>query len=618
MWFEVGSDRRARLRAISDALESHCLVPRAALLSGRALDGRYELHAVIGEGTFGRVYRGHDRRLARPVAVKVIKPWWTEDPHWASSFELEAQLMARVNHPGIVQIFDIGHADEGLYYVAELIEGESLADRLRRGALPPSEACEVAAQLCRALAHAHAQRVVHRDVKPGNVLISATGRVKVGDFGIARLAEGSTDGAAGTIVGTPRYMCPEQARGRPATPASDVYSAGVVLYEMLAGRPPFVEKAAVELALRHLSDPPPPLPAGTPSGVVEIVERALAKAPADRYPTAREMADALERVRASIPGHQPPPPAGTADALMFGDRVEKLVAARVSAPRRAPARTRVRPRLTPRRDVNPGESRRYRLLLGSVLAIMLGLAAWLVVSSGARVRVPDLAGLPRAAAASRLAAGHLNAGFTTSYSQAPRGSVIAQSPAPGQAVDGGAHVRVILSAGPAPVAVPQLTGQTSAAAEAILARLGLGATLAQVPAPGVTAGTVVQQSPGALAKLAPHASVALSVAETPRWRPLTSFAGTGSGRSVPFRIRGTRWRVVYRMSYQGLCTFIVFCSGPSAQVTAAGTGAGLAHFGLGEGSDQTRVFDSGPGVYQIQVAPGSDTASWSVEVQDDY
>jgi serine/threonine protein kinase len=272
-------------------------MPHAPDLSGRALDGRYELHAVIGEGTFGRVYRGRDRRLARGVAVKVIKPWWAEDPDWVRNFELEAQLLARVNDPGIVQIFDVGHAEEGLYYVSELVDGESLADRLRRGALSPPDARDVAEQLCRALTRAHAQRVVHRDIKPANVLISADGRVKVGDFGIARLAEGSSDGAGATIVGTPRYMAPEQARGWSTSPATDVYSVGVVLYEMLTGRPPFLERSAVELALRHLNDPPPPLPPRTPPILAEIVGRALAKDPAERYPSAGGMADALARAR---------------------------------------------------------------------------------------------------------------------------------------------------------------------------------------------------------------------------------------------------------------------------------------------------------------------------------
>src|ERR1700722_10094125 len=217
------------------------LMLRTPDLCGRALDGRYELQALIGEGAFGRVYRGADLRLERPVAVKVIKPWWAEDSVWVERFQREAQMLARVSGPGIVQIYDIGHAEEGPYYVAELVEGESLAERLRRGPLPAQEARTIAEQLCRALASAHAQGVVHCDVKPANVLLSADGVVKVGDFGVARLAEGTSQALTATVAGTPRYMAPEQARGRATTPATDVYSAGVVLYEMLAGRPPFLE-----------------------------------------------------------------------------------------------------------------------------------------------------------------------------------------------------------------------------------------------------------------------------------------------------------------------------------------------------------------------------------------
>ncbi|MGH2894562.1 MAG: serine/threonine-protein kinase, partial [Solirubrobacteraceae bacterium] len=147
-------------------------MPYAPDLSGCALDDRYELRAILGEGAFGRVYEGFDRRLARPVAVKVIKPWWADDPEWVATFERETRLLARVSDPGIVQIYDVGHAAQGLYYVSELVDGESLASRLRRGPLPAWEACGIAAQLCRALAGAHAQRIVHRDVKPANIMLS--------------------------------------------------------------------------------------------------------------------------------------------------------------------------------------------------------------------------------------------------------------------------------------------------------------------------------------------------------------------------------------------------------------------------------------------------------------
>ena len=404
---------------------------RAPDLAGRALDERYELHAVIGEGAFGRVYRGLDRRLARTVAVKVIKPWWAEDSEWVERFEREAQLLARISDPGIVQIFDIGHAEEGPYYVAELVEGESLAERLRRGPLPAAEARRIAEQLCDALASAHAQGVVHCDVKPANVLLASDGKVKVGDFGVARLAEGTSQALTATVAGTPRYMSPEQARGRATTPATDVYSAGIVLYEMLAGRPPFMEGSPVELGLRHVQDEPPPLPAGVPSDLREVVSRALAKEPAERFADGAAMAAALRdadangasspvaargrrptrasggaSTRRGCPCPTPPtrPSEGrirrrrqTAATIdLAGAETLDASAARTrllprggQAPPPGPAGPPRRPR--PRRKPAPADRRaRGRARAGrGVLAVVV------LSGAGARTTVPELRGLPR-------------------------------------------------------------------------------------------------------------------------------------------------------------------------------------------------------------------------------
>src|SRR5579875_718222 len=276
-------------------------------LRGAALDGRYELEELIGEGAFGRVYRGRDRRLERAVAIKVVKPWWADDPEWVAVFEREARLLARVNHPGIVQIHDVGACADGLYYVSELVPGEDLAARLRRSGgagLHPEEARSLALGLCDALAGAHAAGIVHRDVKPANVLIAPAGPggsasrplVKVADFGVARLAESTEDGAS-LIVGTPRYMAPEQADGGPVTAATDVYAIGAILFEMLAGHAPFDGRTAVELAVRHREDPLSPLPAHVARvepALARAVETALAKRPEDRYPDAGAMARALQ------------------------------------------------------------------------------------------------------------------------------------------------------------------------------------------------------------------------------------------------------------------------------------------------------------------------------------
>jgi eukaryotic-like serine/threonine-protein kinase len=601
-------------------------MPHAPDLAGRALDGRYELHELIGEGTFGRVYRGYDRRLARHVAIKVIKPWWGEDPEWAESFEHEAQMLARVSDPGIVQIFDVGQAEEGLYYVTELVDGESLAARLRRGRLPPWEACEIAEQLCRALEHAHAEQVVHRDVKPANVLISARGRVKVGDLGIARLAEGTTEGGTATMVGTPKYMAPEQANGLPANPANDVYSAGVVLYEMLAGRAPFRGGSPVEIALRHVQEPPPPLDPSVPTALVRVVERALAKDPASRYQSAAEMADALEHARAStavgggsVVDSDPDPARGALGPGATDLNEDTAWIAPQFRPRRTrhPESTWIAPKMSPRRTVNPGARRRSVGVLALVLVVLVALAvAPIVLSAHGTVRVPGVHGLTRGRVDAKLRRLGLHAAFATRYSTAREGVVVAQAPAAGATVKDGSTVQIMLSRGPAPVSVPQVVGQSSDSAAGTLAHAGLRSTVNAVPAPGVAPGVVTRESPAAGHSLRPRSTVTLFAAETPRWQPLTSFSGSGGGHSVPFRIRGSQWRIVYQMSYQGTCEFFFFCDGPSAQVIGLGSTSTNTSFDLSDGGTKTRVFDSGPGLYQIDIRPGWDSAQWSVQVED--
>ena len=437
-------------------------MPVAPDLSGTALEDRYELHELIGEGTFGRVYRGRDRRLDRPVAVKVVKPWWAEDPEWVAVFERETRMLARLSDPGIVQIHDVGHASEGLYYVSELVEGENLAGRLRRAGpegVPVSEARAIAIGLCRALQAAHERNVVHRDVKPGNVLLGAGPqlRVKVGDFGIARLAEGTTPpvggvGATGShpslVLGTPRYMAPEQARGERTSPATDVYSAGIVLYELLAGHTPFPAASPYALALSHVSQAPPALPDAIPEDLRAVVRRALAKDPGDRYPDAGAMAEAL-----AAPGVNVPPPARDDDLTL-------------PAPRRAP-----------RTNVNPSARRRSVALLvfaGALLGALV--AAALVIghersaarpgvgSAAPTVTVPRVAGDGLAQARRSLLAGGLRAKIRRVPGPAVSpGTVISQSPLPGNRLARRTAVLLLVAETPRWRSVQTFSGRTSAA-----------------------------------------------------------------------------------------------------------------------------------------------------------
>jgi eukaryotic-like serine/threonine-protein kinase len=539
---------------------------RAPDLSGSALDGRYELQALIGEGAFGRVYRGLDRRLARPVAVKVIKPWWAEDSAWVERFQREAQLLARISDPGIVQIYDIGHAESGPYYVAELVDGESLAERLRRGPLPSAEARAIAEQLCDALAGAHAQGIVHCDVKPANVLITAAGQVKVGDFGVARLAEGTSQAPSATVAGTPRYMSPEQARGQPTGPATDVYSAGVVLYEMLAAEPPFAHGSAVELGLRHVQEPPPPLRAEVPADLRDVVTRALAKDPLERYRDGAAMAAALR-------GVGPPEPSEaleTVETVKIDRSTAPTVIASSSAPTvlaptaatkimggagsRAPAAGNGRSAPPPPSGRGRGKSSRPRrriALLGILLVLGVGVLAVLLLTTGAgaRTSVPQMRGLPRAGVEARAQRLHVHTAFTASHSVTAAGIAIAQDPSAGTHVASGATVHVVLSSGP-------------------------------------------------------------------QWRALTTFSGVDDGESVPFRILGAKWRVVYHMAYQGSCTLLVVCFGPSAEVENLTTGASFDGFELGEGQTETHTFASGPGLYRLAISGGHDSARWSMTVED--
>jgi eukaryotic-like serine/threonine-protein kinase len=528
---------------------------RATDLSGGVLDGRYELHALIGEGAFGRVYRGLDRRLARPVAVKVIKPWWAEDSAWVQRFQREAQLLARISDPGIVQIYDIGHAQTGPYYVAELVDGESLAERLRRGALPAPEARAVAERLCHALAGAHAQGIVHCDVKPANVLITAAGKVKVGDFGVARLAEGTSQAPSATVAGTPRYMSPEQARGQSTGPATDVYSAGVVLYEMLAGEPPFAHGSAVELGLRHVQDQPPRLPPDVPSSLRDVVDRALAKAPDERYRDGGAMAAALHA------GDPPAEPVRTArpDEPVRSARPDEPVTIATDAVTRVMARRARAPVSPPHSGCRPSVSvhrRRQTALRAGLLALALGVASLVLV--------------------------------------------------------------LVRGSGPPPVRVPRVIGRPSAFAESLLAHAGLRYATDVVAAPGSEPGVVTHQSPASSARAPRGSTVALSVAEAPRWRALTTFAGVDDGRSVPFRILGVKWKVVYHMAYEGSCTLLVVCFGPSAEVDNLRTGSTFGQFELGEGETETQTFGGGPGLYRMMISGGHDSARWSMTVEDCY
>ncbi len=265
--------------------------------------GRYRLTRRIAVGGMGEVWAAEDTVLSRPVAVKLLRRDLVGDPAFLERFRTEARLTAGLVHPGIAQVYDFGEPTGAApaYLVMELVPGEPLSARLvREGRLDPEAALDVVGQTARAVAEAHRAGLVHRDLKPANLLTTPTGQVKVTDFGIARAVDAAALTRTGEVVGTAHYLSPEQALGRPATPASDVYALGLVLYEMLAGRRPFAEAGALAVARAHADLPPPPLPADVPDPARELVDLLLVKDPALRPPDADAVLPLLERARAGL------------------------------------------------------------------------------------------------------------------------------------------------------------------------------------------------------------------------------------------------------------------------------------------------------------------------------
>ncbi|EGD54583.1 serine/threonine-protein kinase [Gordonia neofelifaecis] len=283
-----------------------------SLQNGTIIADRYRLVRLIATGGMGQVWEALDTRLGRRVAVKVLKAEYSNDSEFLGRFRTEAQTTARLNDPGIANVFDYGETpdrnggDPLAYLVMELVDGEPLNSVISRmGQLSLPHTLDMLEQTGRALQAAHTAGLVHRDVKPGNILITPTGQVKITDFGIAKATDAAPVTQTGMVMGTAQYISPEQATGGEATAASDVYSLGVVGYEALTGRRPFLGDGAITVAMKHIQEPPPALPQSIPAPVRELIEITLSKDPAQRYATGGEFADAVAAVRA---GNRPPVP----------------------------------------------------------------------------------------------------------------------------------------------------------------------------------------------------------------------------------------------------------------------------------------------------------------------
>jgi eukaryotic-like serine/threonine-protein kinase len=464
------------------------------------IDDRYELRGPVGSGGMADVFLAHDEVLDRDVALKLLKDQYAENEEFVERFKREAQSAAALSHPNIVSIFDRGASEDGTYYIAmEYLPGGTLKDRiLKRGALPPQMAVEVALQTAEALQAAHNKGIIHRDVKPRNILVAESGDVKVTDFGIARAADATTISHLGDILGTAKYMSPEQAMGEPVGPASDLYSLGIVLYEMLTGRVPFEANTPADVSVKHaegLLPHPREVNPEVPEAMDALVMRLLARDPGDRYGSAAELIDELRRVRESLP-----PLRASGD-----EATTATLAARV---------------LPTPGSTGPRRRSRLSLTLAAFVALIALLAAvggavgwnlWQdyneggVATEGAggeppgteEVKVPDVAGLTEQEARERLA----EVGFEAEVRlregpEEDAGRVLEQSVPGGREAEEGSKILLTVGEAPRDARVPKVVGLSYPKAENVLEESGfLLGGVKEATSDTVPAGVIMKQDP---------------------------------------------------------------------------------------------------------------------------
>jgi eukaryotic-like serine/threonine-protein kinase len=497
----------------------------------RVFSDRYELTHLIARGGMAQVYRAHDQLLDREVALKVLFPELSVDQTFVERFRREAQAAAKLSHPNIVPVFDWGE-DNGTYFIVmEYVDGQPLSAILRdQKVLPPTRAAVIAADVAAALSYAHRHGVIHRDVKPGNVLITLDGSVKVTDFGIARAVnteESLTQ--QGSVMGTATYFSPEQAEGANVDARSDVYSLGIVLYEMLAGRPPFQGDSPVAVASKHVRENVPlvrDFDPEVPAPIEAITMKALAKQPAARYGSAEAMrADLLRYVDGKAVDAEDPllAVAAAVNATSMMDAINKTQAVPVFP--------------GPRRDLprRKKKSRRNAWIIGStalVAVIVIGFVVYAVTSkrSSGTINVPNVIGMSQIKATQSLIADGLKVGQISKVaSNKPADQVVATNPGVGLPIAKGSSVDLSVSDGKGAdqVAVPNVVNQPLQQAENALQLAGFTVKVVTSTSATSTAGSnnVVSQDPAAGQKVAKGSLITLTIPSSPQTVAVPNLVG---------------------------------------------------------------------------------------------
>lgn len=561
--------------------------------------GRYELMQKIARGGMAEVFMAKDQLLDRPVALKVLFPELSVNVSFVERFRREAQAAANLSHPNIVSVFDWGEADNTYYIVMELVEGVTLASLIKEsGRLDPEKAASIASDVAASLAFAHKHGVIHRDVKPSNVLLTEDGQVKVTDFGIARAATADGDlTQTGAVMGTATYISPEQAQGLVVDGRSDVYSLAVVLYEMLVGRVPFSGETPLAIAYKHVREEAPmptALIPSIPKALEAIVMKGMAKDPELRYQSATEMADDLRRFL----NHQ------EVKALSGSDLDATQVLSIVDIPR-TPSQTSPVTRTSPMVPVDGTERGTNWLLIGIVAlvviigALLLGAKYFLnarnakLSTSPETVLVPAIVGESQSNATATLKNEGLAYTISKQTSNEVAGTVLSENPGAGTSVKKGVSVALVVSSGAKTVSIPNVVGQTVASAESTLLAAKFVVTTRYINNPAAV-GTVTSETPGASTQAPEGSTVSLDVSNGPSQisvpnvvgQPVAQAANTLGADSL------TLGNVTYAAS-PTIANGDVISTNPAAGTTVAPNSAVDVVVSQGPGSSTTTTLPSG-------------------------